>query len=73
MIEKIPPMKNWKWIVVAGGLGLIVAKALIINPLFEQGPHERDLEQEVIAIDQDGRRVPVNEMLQWTPEVDIGK
>lgn len=73
MIEKTPPMKNWKWIVAAGGLGLIVVKALIINPLFEKGPHERDPEQEVIAIDQDGHRVSVNEMLQWTPEVDIGK
>ena len=73
MIEKILPMKNWKWIVVVGGLGLIVAKVLIINPLLEKGPNERDPEQEVIAIDQDGHRVSVNEMLQWKPEVDIGK
>lgn len=72
MIEKTSPMKNWKWIVVAGGLGLIVVKALIINPLFEKEPNEKDPGQEVVAIDQNGRRVPVNEMLQWKPEVDIG-
>ena len=65
-------MKNWKWIVVTVGLGLIVVKALIINPLIEKRPHE-DPSQEVIATDQSGRRVSVNEMLQWKPEVDIGE
>ncbi len=65
-------MKNWKWIVVTVGLGLIVIKALIINPLIEKRP-PADPSQEVIATDQNGRRVSVNEMLQWEPEVDIGQ
>jgi hypothetical protein len=65
-------MKNWKWIVVTGGLGLIVVKALVINPLIGKEPDE-DTAQEVIATDQNGRWVSVNEMLQWKPEVDIGK
>jgi len=65
-------MRNWKWVVVAVGLGFIAVKALIINPLIEKGPHE-ETSQEVIATDQNGRRVSVNEILQWKPEVDIGK
>jgi hypothetical protein len=65
-------MKNWKWVVVAVGLGLIVVKALVINPLIGK-EHDEDTAQEVIATDQNGRRVSVNEMLQWEPEVDIGQ
>lgn len=57
---------------VSVGLGVIVVKALIINPLIGKEPEE-DTAQEVIAIDQSGRRVSVNEMLQWKPEVDIGR
>ena len=65
-------MKNWKWIVVTGGLGLIVVKALVINPLIGK-EHDEDTAREVTATDQSGRRVSVNEMLRWKPEVDIGR
>ena len=65
-------MKNWRWIVAAVGMGLIVVKALVINPLIGK-EHDEDTAREVTATDQSGRRVSVNEMLQWKPEVDIGK
>ena len=73
-------MKNWKWILIGGFLVFVVIKALILNPLMNPPADvlptgsitfQQNDSGDVIATDQNGREVLVNEMLQWKPEVEI--